>query len=188
MDRDGVSNHYFPVTRNLEEALRLLRLESRNRTFWIDAICINQKDDVERSAQVAMMRSIYSSAFRTVVYFGPEDEFSSKGMALIERLATTIHIDLLPKQGLPKDTKRIKDHPVKLLLPELDDIETIHQIYYRPVSNFLFLLTSVRMGKILDLFTPDVHASFGGSADLVQWWSRAWVAQKLVVAKDSILQ
>ena len=38
---------------------------------WIDALCINQADMVEKSAQVRVMGEIYSLASRTMVYLGP---------------------------------------------------------------------------------------------------------------------
>lgn len=47
------------ITRNLEMALRYLRLPTAQRTLWVDAICINQNDPVERSQQVRLMREIY---------------------------------------------------------------------------------------------------------------------------------
>ena len=43
---------------NLVAALRQLRLEKRERTLWVDAICISQQHTAERSAQVEMGKSI----------------------------------------------------------------------------------------------------------------------------------
>ena len=44
--------------------------------FWIDAICINQEDNVKKSWQVAMMDQIYSKACRTLVWLGEDNEDS----------------------------------------------------------------------------------------------------------------
>ncbi|KAI0803871.1 HET-domain-containing protein [Xylaria sp. FL0064] len=41
----------FPVTRNLESALRHLRQRQGDRVLWIDAICIDQNNPAERSHQ-----------------------------------------------------------------------------------------------------------------------------------------
>ena len=38
--------------------------------MWIDAICINQKDDDEKSTQVALMRDIYHFADEVIVWLG----------------------------------------------------------------------------------------------------------------------
>lgn len=73
----------FRIRRNLWEALLSLR-EFQSHLFcyslfvadapffWIDAVCINQADDPEKCHQVAMMRDIFCSAFRTVAWIGPE--------------------------------------------------------------------------------------------------------------------
>ncbi|OQO05412.1 hypothetical protein B0A48_09180 [Cryoendolithus antarcticus] len=57
-------------TRNCENALRRFRLQDKPRTLWVDAICINQKDKVERSRQVQIMGHIYHYADRVIVYSG----------------------------------------------------------------------------------------------------------------------
>jgi len=43
---------------------------SFHRTLWVDAICINQNDVVERGHQVRLMRDIFSRAKRVVVWLG----------------------------------------------------------------------------------------------------------------------
>ncbi|KAK4672116.1 hypothetical protein QC763_100570 [Podospora pseudopauciseta] len=59
-------------TKNCWEMLRFLRPRRGCRLVWVDAICINQLDSLERATQVAKMRSIYKNSRRTVVYLGPE--------------------------------------------------------------------------------------------------------------------
>jgi hypothetical protein len=59
------------VTENLELALRHLQSGSLVKRLWVDAICINQQDDHERSAQVQQMRTIYESASLVIVWLGP---------------------------------------------------------------------------------------------------------------------
>jgi hypothetical protein len=68
----------FKVTINLWRALYYLRLESKVRDFWIDAICINQEDLGERSSQVELMRDIYKGSSRTVVWIGNESFWSHR--------------------------------------------------------------------------------------------------------------
>lgn len=41
--------------------------------IWLDSICINQKDTVERSSQVALMGRIYKQSVRTLIWLGEED-------------------------------------------------------------------------------------------------------------------
>ncbi|KAH8588239.1 heterokaryon incompatibility protein-domain-containing protein [Bisporella sp. PMI_857] len=60
----------FWVSANLFEGLQELRHLGQDRVLWIDAVCINQKDLSEKSAQVGLMFSIYLKAHRVVVWLG----------------------------------------------------------------------------------------------------------------------
>lgn len=56
--------------------------------FWIDALCINQADVQERTAQVQLMRDIYSRAEKVVTWLGPDDnEEYRDAIALIKLVA-----------------------------------------------------------------------------------------------------
>jgi len=76
------------ITLNLEEALRYLRDENKERILWVYAICINQAEDAvyERNTQVQRMRLGYERATRVVAWLGPETENSGLAMALIAEL------------------------------------------------------------------------------------------------------
>ncbi|KXX80637.1 Heterokaryon incompatibility protein 6, OR allele [Madurella mycetomatis] len=50
------------VRQSCADALRTMRLHRVNIPLWIDAICINQTDLYEKSFQVGLMGTIYSSA------------------------------------------------------------------------------------------------------------------------------
>jgi hypothetical protein len=66
----------FQVTRNLEAALRALRLPDQPRRLWVDAICINQMSDKEKTHQVGQMNLIYKSAAHVLVWLGEADIWS----------------------------------------------------------------------------------------------------------------
>lgn len=74
------------VTPNLESALRHLRYEDRPRLLWVDAVCINQNDFAERTAQVQMMANIYSKAKTTVSWLGEAANESDDAVELIRKL------------------------------------------------------------------------------------------------------
>lgn len=77
-----VQGETMSVTKSLEKALRHLRDTSKPRDLWVDAVCINQKDNSERTHQVGMMDAIYSEAKRVVVWLG--DEQSELALELIK--------------------------------------------------------------------------------------------------------
>lgn len=75
------------VTRNLYTALVHLRDNQLERILWIDAICINQEDDDEKSEQIPLMRSIYAQADRVVVWLGEAMRDGDDALKIIQRLA-----------------------------------------------------------------------------------------------------
>jgi hypothetical protein len=52
---------------NLRGLLHRLRRAKNTRTLWINAICINQDDQHEKSQQVPRMRAIFAFAKRIVI-------------------------------------------------------------------------------------------------------------------------
>ena len=90
-DRDRpitLNSSAFLVSSTLHIALENLRHASQERKIWIDAICINQADIVERSGQVAIMRRIYQNATRVIVWIGPATESSGQAMMFLKMMAT----------------------------------------------------------------------------------------------------
>jgi len=98
-----VDENTLLVTENLRAALRHLRRSAAPRRLWIDAICINQADVEERSAQVAIMAEIYRNAAQTVIWLGLSEHWSHQALRtlapLSQRRPHTDSEELLPVQG-----------------------------------------------------------------------------------------
>lgn len=87
----------FLVTPNLYDALnhwRGWRLEiGTAKTFlWVDAICINQDDLIERNHQVGLMGQIYSKASLVIAWVGMFDEDARTAFKLILRLKPIVEL------------------------------------------------------------------------------------------------
>ncbi|KIX95488.1 uncharacterized protein Z520_08608 [Fonsecaea multimorphosa CBS 102226] len=92
-----VDGHVFPVTRNLESALRQMRKRATKEAatarapspmtlWWIDQICINQEDIEERGNQVSLMRRIYKGAQSVHVWLGDAIEGSALAMDVVGKI------------------------------------------------------------------------------------------------------
>jgi len=75
-----LDNRPFKITENLARALKQLHEEGNHRKIWVDAVCINQQDDAERSVQVRQMKEIYERAKSVVIWLG--QEFDDSGYAM----------------------------------------------------------------------------------------------------------
>lgn len=65
-----IDDKLFPTTQNVYNLLYDRSPIFSPRTIWIDSICINQRDDEEKSWQVQLMTEIYEHASRVTVWLG----------------------------------------------------------------------------------------------------------------------
>ncbi|KAJ9131012.1 Heterokaryon incompatibility protein [Pleurostoma richardsiae] len=99
-ERIFVDNHEFQATSNLAAALRHIRRnlkEEQTAVLWVDAVCINQADVEERSAQVRMMRDIYGTAALILCWLGEDGE---QGLSYLKELVDST-LDLHETQASP---------------------------------------------------------------------------------------
>ncbi|KAL5330901.1 hypothetical protein ACEPPN_000427 [Leptodophora sp. 'Broadleaf-Isolate-01'] len=66
----NITQKTFWIRPNLHAALVELRSTKKPVNLWVDALCINQKDDVEKAAQVSRMNEIYSEASNICIWLG----------------------------------------------------------------------------------------------------------------------
>jgi hypothetical protein len=66
-----VNGQKFLITKNAQDVIQQLRPKPGEfRFLWVDAICINQKDNAEKSSQVSIMVEIYKKAAQVNIWLG----------------------------------------------------------------------------------------------------------------------
>lgn len=84
-----VNDLIVPIQKNLLQALHHVRLRDRERLLWIDALCINQLDKLEKNHQVKRMSQIYMTAWRTLIWLGPESQDSNLALRFMSFVGTS---------------------------------------------------------------------------------------------------
>ncbi|KAL8657884.1 MAG: hypothetical protein Q9226_001481 [Calogaya cf. arnoldii] len=79
------NGHKIPVRMSLYDALIHLRLPDKPRYIWVDALCINQSDNEEKSVQVFRMSSVYYKAVKVIAYLGQTYSCSGSALQLLEK-------------------------------------------------------------------------------------------------------
>jgi hypothetical protein len=92
IEEDG-EEFELQITENLDSALRNMGLVS---DMWIDAVCINLADELEKSWQVQQMWMIYNGAEYTATWLGTAADDSDLLMDQISKL------DIMEQQGKEK--------------------------------------------------------------------------------------
>jgi len=96
-----------PVTQNCQAALQALRKRLGPFTIWIDAVCINQNDNLEKASQIPLMGEIYSMADRAYLWLGQATEVEDNAMSYLQRAGfqnVLIH-DGPHRYSVPRDHK-----------------------------------------------------------------------------------
>jgi hypothetical protein len=143
------------VRQNLHEFLTAMRSPAYHGTwFWIDQICINQDDEVERSQQVSQMAELYTRATFTIIWLGPSFHGSDEFMEFIAQA----NIDF---EGLVKE---MGSSPMKLS----DPAKHIWEIYNAACHRFITMSYWSRIWIIQEIALsarPIVHLG----SKFVQW-------------------
>ncbi|KAJ9634566.1 hypothetical protein H2199_008849 [Coniosporium tulheliwenetii] len=93
------------ATTNLEAALRRLRYRNRPRVLWVDAVCINQKDVLERQKQVLLMGDLYRNASVVLCWLGEKSEDSALAFDAFETWPQGPEIHWDPDETLGMDPR-----------------------------------------------------------------------------------
>lgn len=108
--------HTLDVTPNCLEALMCLRRRFQRRSLWVDAICIDQRENDtskrERDRQVKIMGDIYHDAQKVLVWLGPAEPSTARTIArlkLIARVQTAGSSSKLGSSALDALKKRLSN-------------------------------------------------------------------------------
>ena len=150
----------FPPSRNLRKDLPL----SDRCPLWIDSICIDQGNILERNAQVAMMSEIYSHAESVIVWLGVEDEYAAPAFEAIEKIEE-------------ENTEKSPSFMAWLT-------------YIYTGSTAIFDAEVVAANILASLNYPRKIVKDGVAiSHLLErtWWSRVWIVQELALSKEVLM-
>ncbi|RYP63690.1 hypothetical protein DL769_006897 [Monosporascus sp. CRB-8-3] len=94
-----VNGHEIVVSNNLEAVLRAIREMpeiEQGTMLWVDALCINQRDNDEKAIEVRRMGEIYQCAQRVISWIGHEEDDSDIAIDFV--LATLRHMPVSEDQ------------------------------------------------------------------------------------------
>ncbi len=87
----SVNGHRFYIRLNLSAFLETARSTDEDVTwYWIDAICLNQQDNNEKSHQIRLMGDIYRYAFRVFAWLGCGNPIVEEAVKAVESASGAI--------------------------------------------------------------------------------------------------
>lgn len=85
-----VNEQRLTVRGNCDHALRQAACHDISQYYWIDAVCINQNDKVEKGHQVAKMGPVYKAAEYVIACLGPAKDNSDIVFDIIEKYSALL--------------------------------------------------------------------------------------------------
>jgi len=151
------------ITNNLSIALRHLQHDTEQILLWIDALCIDQSNVVEKGQQVLRMRDIYAAAESVTVWLGPAADNSD---LIMEYLDTSGKKMVAQGQGV---TSFFNDpNAVNLVKQEVEKKPHLKE-----------LLRGPHMKTVVEALTALLARD---------WWYRVWVLQEFSTARRVYFQ
>jgi hypothetical protein len=180
------------ITRNLKSALWHLRNKEKVRVLWVDAICINQEDPLEREQQVSHMREIYEQAERVIVWLGESADGSDAALSLCARVAVVAAIN----KGEMAD-ENLMYHTI---MNSYRNDYTWNSKEAREAAASLLKLAGEPTGQeeSIQILKDGYHGGWNDKIEKTElfalqnlikrpWFTRIWITQEIGVAKEAIL-
>lgn len=143
-----------------------VRNPDTERRLWVDALCINQSDEVESTRQVKMMGRIYSETWLCLAWLGEFNEDALQAATLVDVTCDGAEAPRSSKITIPKVC-------AKQAFGYLDKLSD-----RSPDGHFALDPSNVPPGWALT--TNAELASLNMLLDL-DWWNRIWTVQELIL-------
>lgn len=124
--------------------------------LWVDAVCINQRDDDEKAAQVRMMASLYSQAEEVIVWLGTARDDSDSAMRQIKAWST--NKTFTTAKSLNKLAANAEDFAKAGLKPRSDPIyNALEALYCRSWFTRLWVFQEIVLAQRCRVFCGSIH-------------------------------
>ncbi|CAO2657108.1 Nn.00g032340.m01.CDS01 [Neocucurbitaria sp. VM-36] len=155
------------VTLNLYTALRHLRHTSDDLVLWVDAVCINQSDNEEKSQQVAMMGDIYRQCAQVRIWLGCKPGECGLGRSM-------------------RRVDSVMDEPDQ----QADPFELIrHLAEDRHIHEWPCFNADGQQGGFVYRESKAFNGMWEEFLTVAQstWWSRMWTVQEVILPRSGTL-
>ncbi|KAI0857761.1 heterokaryon incompatibility protein-domain-containing protein [Xylaria cubensis] len=168
------------ITSNCKDALQAVRKSQGGVTIWVDAICINQKDNLDKASQIPNMEDIYTWATMVYVWLGRGDEHTDcnmKNLRWASRYSLCLTGNRIRHTNCGLAGRRDPRDLWTLCTKDLKDFWALIK-FNTHLNNYARLIMTVVPRK--RRWYPE---AFDGLLSR-PWISRAWTFQELVLAQD----
>jgi hypothetical protein len=113
-----VDGHNLKVIKNLRTGLPHLIQQASTQFLWIDAICIDQANDKEKTVQIPLMREIYTRCQECLVWLGDRTPEADIAIDAIPRISQHLKVhdadavQIWEREGIAVHSPEVLDSPL----------------------------------------------------------------------------
>lgn len=156
-----INDDRVAIGRNLWDALRHLRSTYAERVLWIDALCIDQSNILERNHQVGQMRMIYSQAETVLIWLGMPSPSSPIAMDWLDRSASRFRSSFGTLGRLTSRT------PADVFLQQAHRWAALRLLCERPYWHRVWIVQEAVLAENIRLLCGEDEARWEGFANLM---------------------
>jgi hypothetical protein len=154
--------------------------------FWVDAVCINQRDKHEKTWQVNLMRDIYTSASQVAAWIGTSEE----SLRHVRELLWTLRQCVIRAWNLsgwfmtmPLSYPMVQGIPIPLDLLGTPEERALEK-WFR--NDFEFGKAGTKNGFRIDNDHACIALGSLRTLESLPYWNRAWTLEEVVLGRRVI--
>ena len=182
-----VDDQHVRVNQNLYDAMMALRPLEASLIIWIDFLCINQEDNIEKSWQVEMMGDIFKQATHVYAWLGAADHNSDVALRYLDKVgekaeacwienAEGAHLEVWLRLAASKNLNYDSGPPVVFS----ETPQGLAMVARRDLEDLFHSISGWRRRN--NLFPLEEMVKFFARP----WWGRIWVLQEVALSDNVI--
>jgi hypothetical protein len=164
-----------------------IKCHSQPLYFWIDAICINQTNNKEKSFQVGLMAKIYQRAHQVFAWLGPADKSSDSAIRCINTIGKMVE-ECRMKNAFENCLKTWQD--MECVPGGSGRLVSVDPVF-QDIDGSIFTVSRKAFQDLFDVFSGQSNQSdLLPIAELKEfftrsWWARVWILQEITLSRDT---
>ncbi|KAF7854534.1 uncharacterized protein EAF02_011709 [Botrytis sinoallii] len=119
----------------------------KTRYVWIDSVCINPEDPMDRTAQISMMPKILKKARNVIIGLGKKDVFTSDAVKALKTLSLVPHDEWSNLVSLDWDCQEQYFHRLNIVPLQLRSWLSLIAFFNRPWFSGIWAVQEVTIGN-----------------------------------------
>lgn len=149
-----LNNQTSLIRKNLDSFLRNVRHDSNRFVVWVDAICIDQNNIMERNRQLSRMLEIFKGADCVISWLGEADDASERALNYLDELNKSVV--LRKTNDGDWDVENSDAFPIQLA--------ALYRLFLRPYFRRVWVVQELAMASLPAIFCGESRVT-GDSLD-----------------------